>query len=125
MKQIFFINPDVKLVQIYEPYLKKHFNVDSAHDGLTAMRKIQLSHPNLIISDYYLPLISGLSLLKFVRGHAKLFPVPFIFLTEHDNPQEALNRGANDWLPRKFGSPDLLLEKIYYHLKQSHGLQIH
>jgi len=125
MRQILFAHPDIKLVQIYESYLKKHFSFDSAHDGLTALRKIRILKPHLIVSEYHLPLISGLSLLKFIRNHQEMSRTPFIFLTKHEDPVHALELGANEWILRHTASPDLVLEKIYNHIRQNHGVQIY
>jgi DNA-binding response OmpR family regulator len=115
--KILFVNPDQKLFQIYQPHLKRHFLVDSADNGLSALRKLRLSPPSLVVSEYTLPWFSGLTLLKFMRKDGRYAAIPFIFLTDHDNSPEALSSGANDWLSKKQTHPDFLLAKIYSHLK--------
>ena len=115
--RILFANPDQKLSQIYVQHMQDHFLVDSAHDGLTAIRKFKLAPPSLIVSDYYLPLLSGLSFLKFVRNHELYAGTPFVFLSDFDDNTQALNFGANDWLNIKTCHPDHLLSNIYHHLK--------
>lgn len=117
MTNVLFANADPKLIQLYHPYLTRHFFVDSANDGLTALRKLKLTRPNVIISDYQLPRLSGLGLLKFVRSQENLAATPFIFFTNRLNIREALSFAANDWLNLSLTTPDLLIEKIYYHLK--------
>ncbi len=125
MIQILLANSDRKLTLIHEAYLKRHFSVDSAHNGLSALRQASLLRPNVVVSDYHLPLISGLSLLKYIRSHRHLHSIPFIFLSDHLDASEALSLGANDWLSRTTTSPDHLAEKIYHHLKLNpHALQI-
>jgi DNA-binding response OmpR family regulator len=126
MLRILFANSDQKLSQIYVQHMNSHFLVDSAYDGLSALRKFKLSKPAMIVSDYHLPLLSGLSFLRFVRQTAPPSATPFIFLSSHDNNTEALNLGANDWLDIRSCQPDYLLNRIYYHLKTNkYGLQIH
>lgn len=114
--RVLFAHSDPKLVDLYHPRLAPYFSVDWALDGLSALRKLKLSKPGLVVSDYYLPLLSGLGLLKFV--HRSVFPpIPFIFLASTGNMGHALSQGANDWLDLSKASPDMLIEKIYSQIK--------
>jgi len=125
MLKILFIHNDPKIIRIYEPHLLPHFSVDSAQNGLTALRKLRAAPPSLVLSDYHLPLLSGLSLLKFMRKNQKLALTPFIFLTNHPNVSDGLSFGANDWLNQAATHPDQVIEKIYHHLKLNpYGVQI-
>jgi DNA-binding response OmpR family regulator len=117
MPQIFFVNQDPKLIALHQPIFTEYFSFDSAHDGLTALRKIRLFKPSIIISDYDLPILSGLSLLKFVRSQKDFEHIPFLFFTDHDDPSLALGFGANDWLTKSETSPQMLADKVYHHLK--------
>ena len=117
MYKLLFIHPDQKLIQLYRQLLAQHFLIDSAQDGLAGLRRIRFYRPEVIISDYHLPKLSGLSLLKFVRQQPHLISTPFIFLSNHPDVESALAFGANDWVPQKLASPEMLLDKIYQHLK--------
>ena len=117
MHKILLIHPDRKLVQLYTPHLQRHFQLDSASDGMTGLRKIKLYRPNLVVSDYYLPLLSGRSLLKFIRNSQNFQKTPFIFLSNHENSIEALSLGANDWCVQNTTNPETLINKIYSHIK--------
>ncbi|OGE81586.1 MAG: hypothetical protein A3H72_03050 [Candidatus Doudnabacteria bacterium RIFCSPLOWO2_02_FULL_48_8] len=116
MREILFVHPDEKLLVIYQQKLKPHFKVHSAVDGLSAVRKIRLISPQAVISEYRLPLLSGKALVRFVRSYSPTATIPFIFFSqEHFDPQ-ALNLGANDWLSQQTTPPDVVIEKIHYHL---------
>jgi len=117
MYPLLFIHPDQKLVKIYETHLNRHFAFESAHDGLSALRKIRLAAPHVIVSDFHLPILSGLALLKFVRGTPSLAATPFIFLAGQGDMGQGLEFGANDWLNQAEATPGLLLDKIAGHLK--------
>jgi CheY-like chemotaxis protein len=119
MHQLLFIHPDPKLVKIYERHLGAHFTFDSAHNGLSGLRKIRSSQPSVIVSDFHLPYLSGLSLLKFVRQHPSMGSTPFIFLAPKGDVGQALEFGASDWVHLADASPDLLLEKSFAHLKDN------
>ncbi|MBX4191540.1 MAG: response regulator [Candidatus Doudnabacteria bacterium] len=126
MIRILFAHPDQKLSSLYSQRMQEHFNVDSVHDGLSALRRIRLQTPSIIISEYYLPLLSGITLLKFVRSNSNYSAVPFIFLTEHNDNTGALSLGANDWLDSHASHPNMLLDRIYHHLKlNKHAIQVY
>lgn len=117
MMKVLFVHPDEKLAQVYRPYLLQHFQVDSATDGLSGLRRLKTFAPNLVVSDYQMPHVSGLAFLKFVRSSPEYNRTPFIFLTNYHDPNLALSSGASDWLDVKTSTPDLLVQKIYHHLK--------
>lgn len=112
MSKIVLIHPDAKLAAIYQRHLEPHFNVDSAHDGLTGLRLIKHSKPRLIISDLDLPYMSGLALLEYVRNHPEMYNTPFVFLSNSAMPHDALNLGASAWLNQKEHAPEHLLPHI-------------
>ena len=120
--KILFAHPNQKLSNIYLRHLQGHFDVDSATDGLAALRRFKLSTPAAVISDYNLPNLTGLSLLRFVRNHPELPFTPFIFLTDYMDPSQALSLGANDWIDFRNHHPDYLVDRIYHHLKQNRHL---
>lgn len=117
MYPLLFVHPDRKLVKIYESHLGRHFVFDSAHDGLSALRKIRLSAPRIIVSDFHLPYLSGLALLKFVRSSPNLSATPFIFLARGGGIAQGLEFGANEWIHQLDATPELLLDKTYGHLR--------
>jgi CheY-like chemotaxis protein len=117
MYKILFAQSDPKLVQLYLPRLSAHFSVDSAADGLTALRRLKLVKPGLVVSDFDLPLLSGLSLLKFCRRQNLYSSMPFIFLASLASAHQALSSGANDYLEQSSACPDLLIERIYNQIK--------
>ncbi len=119
MYPLLFVHSDPKLVKIYETRLGQHFTFDSANDGLSALRKIRLAAPHIIVSDFHLPHLSGLALLKFVRGTPSLAATPFIFLSTRGDVAKGLEFGANDWISMSEATPDLLLNKAAEHLQHN------
>ncbi len=117
MYQILFVHQDPKLRQIYEPHLASHFSLDSASDGMSALRKIKRNLPDAVVSDYSLPIISGVSLLRFIRSQNELSHLPFIFLTAYPEIDNGLNLGANDWISLHEATPSVLIDRIYNQLK--------
>ena len=126
MHRILFAHGDDKLSQIYVNHLKNYFLVDSVHDGLSALRRLKISMPSLVLSEFNLPILSGIAVLKFVRKTPDYSHIPFLFLSDHHDNSEALSRGANDWIEINSCQPDYLLDRIHHHIKTNkYGIQIH
>ena len=56
------------------------YQVDVAEDGAAAWAALQLHHYDLLITDQFLPNVSGVELLK--KMHAARMPLPVIMVTE-------------------------------------------
>lgn len=122
MIKIFLAHPDEKLVGIYKHRFQDPLRIDSANDGLSAFRQINQIHPQVILSDYDLPIISGVKLLKYIRAHPIMFATPFLFLTNREIRDEVLGLGATDWIHLPTNSPDMVVERTIYYLKQNNQL---
>ncbi|MBX4205139.1 MAG: hypothetical protein KW788_03055 [Candidatus Doudnabacteria bacterium] len=118
MQKLLFIHPDHRLHLLYRKALSEHFLVDSAYDGLKGLRLIQKQKPHIIVSEYNLPILSGSSILRFVRNHHELFSVPFIFLSGYHPAADTLGFGANEWVVLSETNPEDLISKCHQHLKQ-------
>ncbi|SIQ99139.1 MULTISPECIES: response regulator [Acidiphilium] len=87
-----------------------------AADGEEAL-KVILTHKtpiHLIISDYNMPNMNGLSLLRAVRAHGPISKTAFIMLTGRADKQmvlSAVEHGVNNYLVKPF-TPESLREKI-------------
>lgn len=84
------------------------YKVTEAANGKEGLRKIIEDRPELIILDYGLPDMSGIEVLKSLREWSK---VPVIFLTVRNAEEDkvlALDHGADDYLTKPFGVPELL-----------------
>jgi DNA-binding response OmpR family regulator len=72
-------------------------------------------HPDVIVSEFDLPGISGLELCRMIREDIHLRAMPFIFVGEsylcNAKISEALTTGADDYIPSHF-DPQYLLAKI-------------
>ena len=122
MHDLLFIHPNPKLQGLYKNHLKNYFNVDSAVDGLDGLRKFKIKKPQIVVSEYDLPLLSGISLLRFIRNQSQAVHIPFIFLSVQQPVADSLNSGANDWLVINDSTPDILVARCFQHLK-SHAIK--
>lgn len=68
----------------------------------------------LVVSDWNMPVCTGLEFLKKVRADAKLKKVPFVMLTaesEAAQVAEALKAGVDNYIIKPF-TPDILKKKL-------------
>lgn len=83
--------------------------VGEAVDGETALSKIQLYSPDILLTDVRMPGIDGLGLIEHAR---KRFPdLRIIVISGHDNfqyAQHALNHGASGYILKPIEEADLL-----------------
>jgi len=85
-----------------------------AQDGEDGLRQMLVRPAQLIISDYNMPKLDGLGLLRAVRAHAPIRDTAFIMLTgraDKELVQRAVQFGVNNYLVKPF-TVATLKEKI-------------
>jgi signal transduction histidine kinase len=95
------------LVELLEP----HYDVTLTRDGLQAFEQAKANAPDVLITDFMMPGISGLDLLRMLRGEPGLQRVPVVMLTAKADAAhrvEALREGAVDYLLKPFDASELL-----------------
>jgi DNA-binding NtrC family response regulator len=91
------------------------FTAESAGDGAEALERVTDFRPSIIVSDMVMPKMSGLDLLKALKGEADHIKV--ILLTAQgtvDTAVEAVKAGAEDYLTKPLDPHKLqrLLERL-------------
>ena len=85
-------------------------NVDEAVDGNEALSLAMGKSYGLIISDWNMEPMTGLQLLKAVRGNESLKQVPFIMITAEsktENVIAAKEAGVNNYIVKPFNADTL------------------
>jgi two-component system, chemotaxis family, chemotaxis protein CheY len=89
-------------------------NVTEAEDGIAALRVLKSQKIDLIISDWNMPNMTGLDLLKAVRADSELADIPFLMVTAEalqENVIAAVKAGVNNYIVKPF-TAETLGEKI-------------
>jgi two-component system, chemotaxis family, chemotaxis protein CheY len=76
-----------------------------AKNGRDALGKLQFSNFDLVISDWNMDDIDGLTLLKVLRKHPKTAKLPFIMATGQGDKEQvrvAIEAGVNNYLLKPF-----------------------
>jgi two-component system phosphate regulon response regulator PhoB len=87
------------------------YAVDSAVRGDDADLRLKESPPDLAIVDWMLPGLSGIELIRRLRGRAETNQLPVIMLTARGDEGErvrGLATGADDYIVKPFSVPELL-----------------
>lgn len=97
MRQILVIDDDTFTCALITKCLQG-YGVQVEHDGLSGLRAAQRIVPDLIVCDFLMPKLDGLTLCKLLRMDARTRSVPVIMLSaiaENEYRQQALQTGAN------------------------------
>jgi len=89
-------------------------NVVEAEDGAEALSLLHREKVDFVISDWNMPNMSGLDLLKAIRADDNLKPLPVLLVTAEalkENVVEALKAGVNNYVIKPF-TAETLKEKI-------------
>lgn len=89
-------------------------NIVEADDGETAVAKLEAERIDFIVSDWNMPKMSGLELLKWVRAHDEFKDIPFLMVTaeaQKENILEAVKAQVSNYIVKPF-TADVMNEKI-------------
>ncbi len=96
----------------------KNLGYDSfveAGDGKEALEKLAVDESiNFVITDWNMPVVSGLELVKSIRGDGRLSKLSILMVTTRGVKEdiiEALNAKVNNYIVKPF-TPQILKEKI-------------
>jgi len=114
-KTILFVDDSESIREIVNFTLKNEgYNVLVSDNGKNALKHLDGSDINLIITDLHMPEMNGIEFIKEIRKMENYLRTPILFLTTEsqvDKKQEAKAAGATGWIIKPF-VPAKLLEAI-------------
>ena len=84
---------------------KSGFEGRSATNGLEAIAILNGEKFDMVLTDYYMPGMNGLELIKWMRGSEQYKRLPVVVLTtenQRDIILQAKNAGATGWIHKPF-----------------------
>ena len=115
-KKILLVEDDVFVSDVYQTKLKQEgFDVISAKNGTEAMKKLETAVPDVILLDIIMPYMDGKEVLARLKESEKWKNIPVIILTnlsQRDDVEEILQKGADDYLIKSHFTPSEVVEKI-------------
>ncbi len=91
-------------------------DVLTAENGDEALRKLTIIHPDIIISDVYMPMMDGVKLHRAVREMPRYAKLPFLFVSGYNDEYTltAMRDPKCDGFLRKGRPPQELKDWILY-----------
>ena len=98
-------------------------NVDEAEDGAIALAKLTSEHFDFVVTDWNMPNMDGLTLLKKIRADDALKHLPVLMITaeaKKENIIAAAQAGASGYIVKPFTAATLSekLNKIFEKLEK-------
>jgi len=86
------------------------FKVITAEGGEAALKKLETTKPDLILSDVRMPFMNGFDLFEKVKQNPKLQGIPYVFMSsidDFDARKTAREIGADDYVEKPFDSDQM------------------
>ncbi|MBW7956342.1 MAG: chemotaxis response regulator CheY [Deltaproteobacteria bacterium] len=96
-------------------------NVEEADDGTTALEKLRAAKFDFVVTDWNMPNMPGIELLKAIRSDGALKDTPVLMVTAEaakENIVSAVQAGVNNYIVKPFTAAalkeriDLILQKV-------------
>lgn len=93
-------------------------NVDEAEDGVAALQKLKGGNFQFVVTDWNMPNMTGIELLRAIRADATLKHLPVLMITaeaKKENIIEAAQSGASGYIVKPFtaGTLEEKLNKVF------------
>jgi CheY-like chemotaxis protein len=103
-QNVLIVDADQKSLRVLEVSLKKAgYSVTKAVNGADALEKLDISTPDLVISDTSMPEMDGFELCTKLKEREEWQNIPFIFLTTQKSIEDkirGLELGVEDYLTK-------------------------
>ena len=89
-------------------------NLDEAENGQEALQKLRADTFGFVVSDWNMPVMPGIELLRAIRADENLKHIPVLMVTaeaQKENLIEAIQAGVNNYVVKPF-TAETMQEKI-------------
>lgn len=108
-KKILVVDDESAVRRLVSSYLEREgYQVLEASDGIEALRKARVEHPDLIVLDLMLPEIDGLEICRVLRAESDTYILMLTAKTEEADKLLGLGMGADDYLTKPFSPRELV-----------------
>lgn len=108
--KLLLIEDDLVLSEVVAEVLEEHgYIVDVVHNGEEGWQQFQQEDYNILLMDYNMPRLDGVSLCKRLRAKGALTPI--LMMTSRDTSSDrvtGLDAGADDYIIKPVDLPELL-----------------
>lgn len=107
---VLIVEDESEHVQLLQRHLGGTYSLVVAQDGLEALQILRRTRIPIVIADWLMPVMDGLSLCRAIRSEPDLRTTYVLILTARDKEDdlvEAIDAGADDYLVKPFSAREL------------------
>jgi len=89
-------------------------NVEEAENGQEALQKLRAERFDFVVSDWNMPVMTGIDMLRAIRADAQLKAIPVLMVTaeaQQANLVEAIQAGVSNYIVKPF-TAETMQEKL-------------
>lgn len=89
-------------------------NIDEAENGQEALQKLRSDTFGCVVSDWNMPVMTGIDMLRAIKADEKLKVIPVLIVTgraQQSNLVEAVQAGASNYIVKPF-TVETMQEKL-------------
>ena len=120
-ERILIIDDDPDIRDVLNLSLSEYYTIFAAGNGKEGLEMVKTKNPDLIITDYNMPIMGGPEFCQQLRRDILLRHLPVIMLTGKSETKDmviGIESGADDYLVKPF-EPETLLARIRMILKRT------
>jgi len=110
-KRVLIVDDKSTIAKVIQVYISELFDCIYFEDPIKAIAWLQDGNiPDLIISDIYMPNMTGAEFLSYVKKNDLFKSIPFVILSSEDSTSQKialLEKGADDYISKPFNPMEL------------------
>lgn len=110
-KRVLIVDDKPTIAKVIQVYISETFDCIYFEDPIKAIAWLQEGNmPELIISDIYMPNMSGVDFLDYIKKNDIFKSIPFVVLSSEDSTSQKialLEKGADDYISKPFNPMEL------------------
>ncbi len=110
-KHILLVDDDVMFLQAMRNWLSVSYKISATKSGAQAISYLAKNHPDLILLDYEMPLMSGPEVLEKIRSDPNCADIPVFFLTgrnDSESTSRVIELGPEGFLLKSMSQTDII-----------------
>ena len=119
--RILVVDDEQSIVKTVKAYLEEQgYGVETAADGLAALKAARAFRPDLVVLDIMLPGLDGIEVLRRLRQESDVYVLMLTARADEMDKVVSLTMGADDYLVKPF-SPRELVARVKAILRRGRG----
>ena len=107
--RVLVVDDEPQITRVLKTVLSSQgYQVRTAAEAESALTSLNEWHPELVITDLYMPRVNGVELCRRIRAVSAVLIIVLSVKGEERTKVEALDSGADDYVTKPFGTDELL-----------------